>query len=137
MTAVGRRELGGAADLARELAESREREAALAAVLGVMRRAPGELTTVLEAVPAVAPRAHDLAHLVATQRVGQAVAQVHGNAQGTLVKALPVAFDSALNELLMVGSLVAFAGAALGLLLVRSQDFAHGAEAAAEPAPAG
>ncbi len=50
MTAVGRRELGGAADLARELAESREREAALAAVLGVMRRAPGELTTVLEAV---------------------------------------------------------------------------------------
>jgi class 3 adenylate cyclase len=50
MAAVGRRELGGAADLERELAESREREAALAAVLGIMRRAPGELVAVLEAV---------------------------------------------------------------------------------------
>jgi two-component system, NtrC family, sensor kinase len=42
--------LGGAADLERELAESRAREAALAEVLGVMRRAPGELATVLDAV---------------------------------------------------------------------------------------
>jgi GAF domain-containing protein len=42
--------LGGAADLERELAESRAREAALAEVLGVMRRAPGELATVLDTV---------------------------------------------------------------------------------------
>ena len=42
--------MGGAADLERELAESRAREAALAAVLGIMRRAPGELVAVLEAV---------------------------------------------------------------------------------------
>jgi class 3 adenylate cyclase len=42
--------LGEAADLERELAESRAREAALAEVLGVMRRAPGELTTDLDAV---------------------------------------------------------------------------------------
>ena len=40
----------GAADLERELAESRAREAALAAVLGIMRRTPGELVAVLEAV---------------------------------------------------------------------------------------
>ena len=50
MTAAGRVELGGAADIERELAEAREREAALAAVLGIMRRAPGELVAVLEAV---------------------------------------------------------------------------------------
>jgi two-component system, NtrC family, sensor kinase len=50
MAGLGRRELGGAADLERELAESRAREAALAEVLGVMRRAPGELATVLDAV---------------------------------------------------------------------------------------
>jgi GAF domain-containing protein len=50
MAAAGRRELGGAADLGRELTESRAREAALAEVLGVMRRAPGELSTVLDAV---------------------------------------------------------------------------------------
>ncbi|HKC90810.1 MAG TPA: GAF domain-containing protein, partial [Candidatus Limnocylindria bacterium] len=42
--------MGGAADLERELAESRAREAALAEVLGVMRRAPGELPMVLGAV---------------------------------------------------------------------------------------
>jgi GAF domain-containing protein len=42
--------LGGAADLERELAESRAREDALAAVLGIMRRAPGELVGVLDAV---------------------------------------------------------------------------------------
>ena len=39
-----------AADLERALAESRAREAALAEVLGVMRRAPGGLATVLETV---------------------------------------------------------------------------------------
>src|SRR5438132_12203240 len=50
MAGAGRRELGGPADLGRELAEARAREAALAEVLGVMRRAPGELTTVLDAV---------------------------------------------------------------------------------------
>ena len=42
--------MGGAADLERELAESRAREDALAAVLGIMRRAPGELVGVLDAV---------------------------------------------------------------------------------------
>jgi two-component system NtrC family sensor kinase len=42
--------LGGQRDLERELAESRAREAALAEVLGVMRRAPGELAAVLDAV---------------------------------------------------------------------------------------
>ncbi|HEX9267399.1 MAG TPA: GAF domain-containing protein [Candidatus Limnocylindria bacterium] len=42
--------MGGPADFERELSESKAREAALAAVLGIMRRGPGELTTVLESV---------------------------------------------------------------------------------------
>ncbi|MEK6206682.1 MAG: GAF domain-containing protein [Chloroflexota bacterium] len=42
--------MGGQRDLERELAESRAREAALAEVLGVMRRTPGERGTILEAV---------------------------------------------------------------------------------------
>ncbi|HEX9267166.1 MAG TPA: hypothetical protein VF965_06740, partial [Candidatus Limnocylindria bacterium] len=50
MTALGRRELGGPADFEGELSESKAREAALAAVLGIMRRGPSELTTVLESV---------------------------------------------------------------------------------------
>ena len=40
----------GAEDLERALAESRAREAALAEVLSVMRRAPSGLATVLESV---------------------------------------------------------------------------------------
>lgn len=47
---AGGEELGGRTDLEHELAESRAREAALAEVLGVMRRAPGERVTTLEAV---------------------------------------------------------------------------------------
>jgi class 3 adenylate cyclase len=54
-----RRELGGAADLERELGESRAREAALAAVLGIMRRGPGELVAVLESVAMNAVRLCD------------------------------------------------------------------------------
>jgi class 3 adenylate cyclase/putative methionine-R-sulfoxide reductase with GAF domain len=50
MAAPGRRELGEAAVLARELAESRAREAALAEVLAVMRRGPGESATALDDV---------------------------------------------------------------------------------------
>ena len=50
MAAQGRRELGGPADIERELAESRAREAALAAVLGMIRRGPGEIVAVLESV---------------------------------------------------------------------------------------
>src|SRR5206468_3354313 len=42
--------LGGSADLEQQLAESRARETALAEVLGLMRRAPGELSVVLDAV---------------------------------------------------------------------------------------
>jgi GAF domain-containing protein len=51
--------LGGAADLERELGESRAREAALAAVLGIMRRGPGELVAVLESVAMNAVRLCD------------------------------------------------------------------------------
>ncbi len=42
--------MGGATGLERELAESRAREAALAEVVSLMRRAPGDLTTVLDTV---------------------------------------------------------------------------------------
>jgi GAF domain-containing protein len=42
--------LGGAVDLDRELAEARAREAALADVLGIMRRAPADLGRVLDTV---------------------------------------------------------------------------------------
>jgi hypothetical protein len=49
-----------------------------------------------------------------------------------------VAFTSALNEILLIGAVVALVGGALGLALVRARDFVFqpGAESAAEPAAA-
>lgn len=72
-------------------------------------------------------KAHEVAHAIATQRSGG------GGGGQAVAAAAQTAFISALNEILLVGAIVAFAGAVLGLLLVRSEDFAHGA---AEAAPA-
>jgi EmrB/QacA subfamily drug resistance transporter len=55
-----------------------------------------------------------------------------------VVHAAKVAFVSGLNEILLIGAIVAFIGAALGFALVRSSDFvtAPSEAEAAEPAPA-
>jgi hypothetical protein len=63
--------------------------------------------------------------------VGQA-----GKAQAAVVQAADAAFISALNEILLVAAVIAFIGAVLGLLLVRGDDVAHGAEPEAAPAAA-
>jgi hypothetical protein len=47
--------------------------------------------------------------------------------------AIHAAFVDAMHEILLVGGIVAFAGAILGLLLVRGRDFAT--YAAPQPAP--
>ena len=75
-------------------------------------------------------KAEATAHAIATQRGGG------GGGGGAVGRAAQVAFISALNEILLVAMFVAFAGALLGLLLVRSSAFAHGAEAEAAPAAA-
>jgi EmrB/QacA subfamily drug resistance transporter len=77
------------------------------------------------------PKADALAHAIATQQGGRG-----GGAGGVVARVAQVSFISALNEILLVGAIVAFTGAVLGALLVRSQDFAHGTEAEAAPAAA-
>jgi hypothetical protein len=72
-------------------------------------------------------KAHLVAHAIATQRGGGGVAS-----NPLIGHAAQVAFIDSLNEILLLGAIVAFAGALAGLLLVRTRDFAHGAE----PAPA-
>ena len=63
-------------------------------------------------------------------------------ARAQVAEASTLAFTSAFNELLLIAALVAFAGAALGLALVRSSDFvpqggpAADAEPVADPAVA-
>lgn len=53
-----------------------------------------------------------------------------------IVHAAKVAFVSGFNEILLIGAIVAFLGAALGFALVRASDFVQPTEAAAEPAAA-
>jgi EmrB/QacA subfamily drug resistance transporter len=79
--------------------------------------------------------AAQIARAVAAGGAGQVLASVpHAfRAQATL--AIHAAFTTAMNDILLVGALIAFVGGALGLVLVRSRDFvAHGAP---EPAVAG
>jgi hypothetical protein len=76
-------------------------------------------------------KAHTVAHSIATQQGGGG-----GGGGGQIARVAQVSFISALNEILMVATVVAFAGAILGALLVRSSAFAHGAEAEAVPAAA-
>jgi EmrB/QacA subfamily drug resistance transporter len=73
-------------------------------------------------------KANAIAHSIATQQGGRAGGGVIGHAAA-------VGFISALNEILLVATVVAGVGALFGLLLVRSSDFAHGAETA-EPVAA-
>src|SRR5919201_1029515 len=63
-----------------------------------------------------------------------AIQAVPPGAREPLAVAADRAFISGLNEILLIGALVALTGAALGLLLVRSRDFVaeHGGEPAAE-----
>ena len=53
-----------------------------------------------------------------------------------IVHAAKVAFVSGFNEILLIGAIVAFLGAALGFALVRASDFVQPTEVAAEPAAA-
>jgi EmrB/QacA subfamily drug resistance transporter len=97
-------------------------------------RTESKASTLIEAAGATPAKAHAWAHLIATQQVGKAIGEA-GSLQVKVAIATKTAFISALNEILLVGACIAFAGALGGLLLVRSEDFAHGTEAA-EPAPA-
>ena len=55
-----------------------------------------------------------------------------------VVHAAKVAFVSGLNDILLIGAIVAFLGAALGFALVRSSDFVQASPEpdASEPVPA-
>jgi EmrB/QacA subfamily drug resistance transporter len=80
-----------------------------------------------------------LAELISSGGTDAAVRAVPPGARARVADASTIAFSSALNEILIVGAIVALVGAALGLALVRTRDLIvqPGAEAAAaEPAAA-
>jgi EmrB/QacA subfamily drug resistance transporter len=104
--------------------------AALGAVF--QARVEAKLADALPSAPA------GLADLVSSGGSEAAVRAVPPDSRAQVADASTLAFTSALNEILVIGALVAFTGAVLGFILVRSRDFvAQGpAEAAAEPVAA-
>jgi EmrB/QacA subfamily drug resistance transporter len=93
-------------------------------------RVESKATSLLTASGVPGGKAGTVAHAIATQQTGG------GARGGAIAKAAQLSFISALNEILLVASVVAFAGAVLGLLLVRGDAFAHGTEPEAAAAAA-
>jgi EmrB/QacA subfamily drug resistance transporter len=92
-------------------------------------RVESKATSLLTASGVPGGKAESVAHAIATQQRG-------GARGGPIAHAAQVSFISALNEILLVATAVAFVGAVLGVLLVRSEDVAHGGEPEAAPAAA-
>ncbi len=72
----------------------------------------------------VAGHLHQIAHAVAGGGAQAVVQRVPAAQRAHALLAIHAAFAGALNDILIVGAVVAFAGAALALVLVRGRDFA-------------
>ena len=81
---------------------------------------------------------HGLAEVVSSGGSVAAAKVVGPGQRAEVVQASKVAFVSGFNEILLIGSILCFAGAAAGFFLVRSRDFvqAPAAETTAEPVAA-
>jgi EmrB/QacA subfamily drug resistance transporter len=99
------------------------------------------LTSALAGTPGAA-RADGLAHAVSAGGAPRAISAAPAAARPRLEQAIHVAFTAALNDILLIAAVVAFAGGVLAFALVRGSDFvAYGApqpesEPTPEPAPA-
>ena len=106
------------------------------AVLGALfeSRITNRLAPSLAGTPA-AGRAHQIGHAVAGGAAQRVLGAVPAVDRARASAAIHVAFVSAMNEILLVGAVIALAGAALALALVRGRDFAtYGAPEAAPAA---
>ena len=106
------------------------------AVLGALFESAirSHLRTSLAGTPAEG-RAHGLAHAVAGGGAPKVIAAVPYGQRAQATLAVHGAFVSAMNEILLVGGIVAIVGAVLAAVLVRQSDFvAYGAPEAATAA---
>jgi predicted MFS family arabinose efflux permease len=85
----------------------------------------------------VAAHAHQLAEAISAGQVNAAIASAPGPAHAVVAHAARAGFVDGLNTILLIGAIVAFAGAALAMTLIRQRDYvpSEGALAGA-PAPA-
>jgi EmrB/QacA subfamily drug resistance transporter len=94
-----------------------------------------KLNTALHSTP-VASRAHDIGHAVAGGGTQQVLAHVPHAIHARAAAAIHVAFISAMNDILLVGGIVALVGAVLAAVLVRGRDFVASTAPLPEPEPA-
>jgi EmrB/QacA subfamily drug resistance transporter len=92
-----------------------------------------KLVSSLAATPA-AGRAHSIGHAVAAGGAQKVIAAIPHALQARAALSIRIAFTDAMNDILLVGGLVALTGAVLGVALVRSSDFVT--YAAPQPAAA-
>jgi EmrB/QacA subfamily drug resistance transporter len=106
------------------------------AILGALfeSQITDKLKSALATIPAAAPHATELGRAVAGGGAGAALQRVPGGQRAHIATIVHGAFTSAMNEILLVAALIAFTGAALGLILVRGSDFVT--YSAPEPAAA-
>ena len=97
-------------------------------------RVKGRILDLLTGAPGVSPaQAHAIAAEVAQGSGARAgLAALGPGGRGAAIHAIRAGFVDGLNEIFLVGALVAFAASVLCFLLIRSQDFEEGA---ARPAP--
>jgi EmrB/QacA subfamily drug resistance transporter len=105
------------------------------AVLGAIFESTisSDLAPKLVGTPA-AGHASQIAHAVAAGGTQQVLAATPASARPGASAAIHVAFTSAMNDILLVGGIIALAGAMLAFVLVRARDFAT--YGAGEPAAA-
>jgi Major Facilitator Superfamily len=81
------------------------------------------LADALRGVPALARRVPSVVAAVQQGNSGHAIAAIAPSQRGRLAAALRASSASALNDLLVVGAVIALAGAAFSLILIRPRDF--------------
>ena len=85
----------------------------------------------LPGAPPGSGRSRRLGRLARRRRASRPAGQ-----RAEIVHAANVAFVSGFNEILLIGAILSFVGAALGFALVRASDFVAPTEAVPEPAAA-
>jgi hypothetical protein len=78
---------------------------------------------------------HQLATAVSSGNVGRVLARAPRGARDQLAAASTSSFVHALNDILLIAAVVAFAGAAVALVLIRHKDFVDASDEVIAEAP--
>ena len=83
----------------------------------------------------LAHSAHSIANAISSGHTAQAIASAPPGVRAQLAAASTSSFVGGLNEILLIGAVVAFCGAAVALGLIRQKDFVETSEGALEELP--